>query len=162
MNKNILSLVFIVHSSLIFAQLKVTDTEVKTTNNQTVAANQIINKTGPTLLVFWATWCTHCTDGLTDIQDEYYEDWQEEMGVKIVAVSVDDSRNTSRVAPYAEGKGWEFEVYLDVNGDFRRAMNVNNAPHVFILDKSGQVVWQNNAYFEGDAEIIYQELLKIK
>ncbi len=136
--------------------------EIKTLDLQSVSANEVINKEGPTLLVFWATWCHHTVDGLTDIQDEYYDDWQEETGVKIVAISVDDSRNTSKVAPYAQGKGWEFDVYLDLNGDLRRAMNVNNAPHIFILDKNGSVVWQNNAYYEGDAEVIYEELLKLK
>jgi hypothetical protein len=29
------------------------------------------------------------------------------------------------------GKGWEYEVLLDANSEFKRAMNVNAIPHTF-------------------------------
>ena len=35
---------------------------------------------------------------------EVYDDWQEETGVKVIAVSIDDSRNAAKVGPFANGK----------------------------------------------------------
>ena len=114
------------------------------------------------LLVFWATWCSHTKDGLTSINDDYLTDWQDEFDLQIVAISVDDARNIHKVRPYADGQGWEFDVYTDANSDFKRAMNVNNAPFFMIVNQNSEVVWQHNSFAPGDEEIIYQELLKLK
>jgi hypothetical protein len=94
---------------------------------------------------------------LNTIQDRY-ADWQEETGVKIIAISIDDSRTSSSVAPFVSGKGWEYEVYLDINGDFKRAMNVNNVPHVFLLDGNGKIVLQHNSYTPGDEDELYEQI----
>ena len=50
------------------------------------------------------------------------------------------------------GKGWNFENYLDANGDFKRAMNVNMPPHTFVLNGKGEIVWQHVGFTEGSQE----------
>ena len=92
---------------------------------------------------------------------DYYGDWQEETGVKIVAVSIDDSRSTNRVSPYIMSSGWEFEILLDPAGDFKRAMQVMNAPHTFLYNGKRELVWSHNSYADGDEEELYEELLKL-
>ena len=47
------------------------------------------------------------------------------------------------------------------NGDFKRAMNVNNVPHTFLVDGNGNVVWDHNNYSPGDEKELYKEVLKI-
>lgn len=116
------------------------------------------NNGKPVIISFWATWCKPCIRELKNIND-LYEDWQEETGVKLVAVSIDDARNMARVAPFVNAQGWEYDVFLDSNGDFRRAMNVNNVPHTFLLDGKGNIVWQHNSYTEGD-EYELQEVIE--
>jgi cytochrome c biogenesis protein CcmG/thiol:disulfide interchange protein DsbE len=81
--------------------------------------------------------------------------------VKVFAISTDDSRSSSRVAPYVNARGWEIPVYLDENSDFKRAMNVANVPHTFLLDGKGKVVWQHTSYVEGDEEELYEKLLEL-
>jgi hypothetical protein len=49
-------------------------------------------------------------------------------------------------------------VYLDINGDFKRAMNVNNVPHVFLLDGNGKIVLQHNSYTPGDEDELYEQI----
>lgn len=116
---------------------------------------------GPVIISFWATWCSPCKRELNTIHD-LYADWQEETGVNLVAVSIDDERTKNSVAMYVNGRGWEYLVLMDTNSDFKRAMGVNNVPHTFLLDKDGNVVYAHNNYAPGDEEKLYQELLKLK
>lgn len=114
----------------------------------------------PMIINFWATWCAPCKRELTNIA-ELYEDWQEETGVKLIAVSVDDTRSQSRVLPYINGSSWDYEVYIDVNQDFKRAMGVNNVPHTFLVDGSGKIVYQHNNYSPGDEYELYDRILEL-
>jgi len=52
-------------------------------------------------------------------------------------------------------------VYLDENGDLKRAMNVNNVPHAFLIDGNGKVVWQHNSYAPGDEEKLYEVIKQV-
>jgi hypothetical protein len=79
--------------------------------------------------------------------------------LKIFAVSVDDTRSSSKVKPLVNGKGWEFDVYLDPNEDFKRAMNVNLTPHYFIFDGGQNLIWQKVGFLQGD-EVEIQEVLE--
>ncbi len=114
-----------------------------------------------TIVSFWATWCKPCILELSTIAD-VYEDWQAETGVNLIAISIDDARNAPKVKPFVEGKGWEYSVYIDENSDFKRAMNVVNVPHTFVLNKEGKIVWQHNSYSPGDEEELYEIIIKVK
>lgn len=116
---------------------------------------------GPVIISFWATWCSPCKRELNTIQ-ELYEDWQEEFGVNLVAVSIDDEKTKNSVPVYVNGRGWEYLVLMDPNSDFRRAMGVNNVPHTFLVDKDGNIVYSHNNYAPGDEELLYKELSKLK
>ncbi|MBC8459414.1 MAG: TlpA family protein disulfide reductase [Bacteroidales bacterium] len=110
--------------------------------------SRISNDGKAIILSFWATWCKPCIKEMTAIADEY-DDWVEETGVKLVAVSIDDSRSSKLVEPLVNGKGWEYEVLLDPNGDFKRAMNVGLIPQTFLIDGNGNIVWQHTSFAEG-------------
>lgn len=127
---------------------KLPSVQVKTLDGKTFNTSDFSNNGKPIIISFWATWCKPCIKELTTIA-EVYEDWQKETGVKLIAVSIDDSRSSSKVQTLVDGKAWEYEVYSDVNGDFKRAMNVNEIPMVFILDGSGNIVWQHSSFSEG-------------
>jgi cytochrome c biogenesis protein CcmG/thiol:disulfide interchange protein DsbE len=115
---------------------------------------------GPVVISFWATWCAPCKKELNAIH-ELYEEWQAETGVTLVAVSIDDEKTKSQVPVYVNGKAWEFLVLSDPNGDFKRAMGVNNVPHTFLIDKDGNIVYSHNNYAPGDEEKLYKEIKKL-
>lgn len=121
---------------------------------------QLENDGNPIIINFWATWCSPCKRELNNIA-EMYEDWVDETGVKLVAMSIDDTRNIGKVAPYVNGKGWEYEVYIDANGDFKRSLGVNNVPHTFLVDGKGNIVWQHNSYNPGDEYELFELVKKL-
>jgi peroxiredoxin len=115
---------------------------------------------GPVVISFWATWCAPCKKELMAIHD-VYEAWQEETGVTLVAVSIDDEKTKRDVITYANGKAWDYLVLLDPNSDFKRNMGVNNVPHTFLVDKEGNIVYTHNNYVPGDEEKLFEEIKKL-
>lgn len=143
----------------IFSQ-SIPDVALKNLNDETIHTGSIENDGKPIIIAFWATWCTPCKNELNAI-DELYIDWQEETGVKLIAISVDDQRTASRVVPYVDSRAWEYEILLDPNGDFKRAMGVNNIPHTFLIDGNGKIVYTHNNYAPGDEYELYDQILNL-
>jgi peroxiredoxin len=145
---------------LINTNAQMPNVKLKDVNGNSINVSQISNDGNPIIISFWATWCKPCKAELNTIAEEY-EDWVEETGVKLIAISIDDARSSSRVEPYINAQGWEYQVLMDPNGDMKRAMNVNNVPHTFLLNGEGKIVWDHNNYSPGDEEELYEEVLKI-
>ena len=111
-----------------------------------------------TIISFWATWCSPCKKELNNI-NEIYDEWKSKYNLELVAICTDNARNVPKVKPYVLGQGWEYEIIMDVNQDFRRAMNVVQIPHTFLLYASGNIVYQHSGYVEGD-EFALEEKIK--
>ena len=158
MNKFFLSLSLSLIISIGYSQLP--NINLKDVNGVTKNLSKFSNNGNPIIISFWATWCKPCKAELNTIAEEY-DDWTDETGVKLIAVSIDDARSSTRVEPYINAQGWEYLVLLDPNGDLKRAMNVNNVPHTFLVDGNGKIVWDHNNYSPGDEEELYEELVKI-
>ena len=158
MSKIFLSLSLSLIISIGYSQLP--NINLKDVNGVTKNLSKFSNNGNPIIISFWATWCKPCKAELNTIAEEY-DDWTDETGVKLIAVSIDDARSSTRVEPYINAQGWEYLVLLDPNGDLKRAMNVNNVPHTFLVDGNGKIVWDHNNYSPGDEEELYEELVKI-
>lgn len=134
---------------------------VKTIDGKDFNTANIDNDGNPIILSFFALWCTPCMRELSAIA-EVYDDWVEETGVKLIAVSIDDARSSSRVLPTVRGKNWNYEILLDPNGDFKRAMNVNLIPHNFLLNGKGEIVWQHTSFSEGSQHQLIDMVRQLK
>jgi cytochrome c biogenesis protein CcmG/thiol:disulfide interchange protein DsbE len=113
-----------------------------------------------TILDFWATWCIPCKKELNNISD-FYADWKKKYNAQIVAVSIDDSRASSKVKPYVEGQRWDYEVLLDVNQDLMHALNIQSVPFTLIVDDKGHIIATHSGYVEGDEYVLEEELQKL-
>ena len=151
--------------SLLFSSATAQDKEVPVVSMKdmvgtTISSGDFDNDGNPYIINFWATWCSPCKRELNAIA-EVYDDWVDETGVKIIAISIDDTRTSRNVKPYVDATGWDYEVYLDENGDFRRAMNVTAPPYTFLVDGAGKIIYQHIGYNPGDEEELYEKLLEI-
>ena len=158
MKTRIIALLFIIITTTTYSQNKLLPSvDVKTINGKSMNINSIDNNGMPIVINFWATWCKPCKKELNNIS-EVYNEWQDETGVKIIAVSIDDTRSMSKVAPYVNSVGWEYEVYLDSNGDLKRSMGVSTVPHTFLLNSKKEIVWQHRGYVDGDEDELFDEI----
>ena len=139
------------------AQNDLPDVKIKTLTGKEVNFNSLGN-TGDTAVIIslWATWCVPCINELENI-NEQYEEIQKETPFKIAAISIDDSRTSSRVKSFVAGRGWTFDIYLDVNSDLKRALNINDVPHILII-KKGKIVYQHNGYVPGNEIELFEKL----
>ncbi len=115
------------------------------------------NDGNPIVISFWATWCKPCRLELNTIMEEY-ETMQDSMGLKLIAVSIDDERNKSKVRPVVDAEGWDYDVWLDSNSDLKRAMGVNYPPQTFVLNGEGKIVYSHVGFVPGDEEDLYDFL----
>lgn len=139
---------------------KIPSAVVKKLDGSKVNTSTFSNNGKPIIISFWATWCKPCKKELDAIAEDY-DTWVKETGVKLIAISIDDARSSGKVVTDVKTKGWSYDVYIDENQDFKRAMNVNNVPFTFIVDGNGKIVYSHNSYSEGDEEKLYEAVKKI-
>lgn len=141
------------------AQKTIPNVNLTTLEGTSVALQKEIDKNKITVLSFWATWCVPCINELDTIADDY-EDWQEETGVEIIAISIDDARAQKRIKPMVNGKDWPYKVLLDKNQELKRALNISVIPHIIII-KNGQIVYRHTGYTPGSEDELYEKIKKL-
>ena len=134
--------------------------QLKSIDGKSVSTDTLSNNGKPFIIDFFATWCKPCNRELTAIS-EVYEEWQEETGVKVIAVSIDQAQNINKVKPLVDNHGWQYEVLLDPNSDFKRALGIQTIPYVIVCDGNGKIVSKHNGYTEGAEEELIEEVRKL-
>lgn len=112
----------------------------------------------PVVLMFWSTTCKPCLSELAAWM-ELKERWQGK--IRVIAVSIDDTRSIAKVKSIASGNKWAFEVYLDVNKDLYRALNLNLIPTSMLINNKGKVEYIHTGYMPGDELELLEKALKI-
>lgn len=149
---------FLLLNATLYAQLP--SVQLKNLEGKTINTAELSNDGKPFIISFFATWCKPCNRELKAIHEQYI-DWQEETGVKVIAVSIDQAQNIAKVKPMVDGAGWEYDVLLDPNSDFKRAMGVNMIPHVFVIDGNGKIADSRSGYTEGAEEHLIEKVREL-
>ena len=157
--RKLLLLFFIVLGAQ-YTQAQLPKITLKDINGKSVRTDTLSNGGKPFIIDFFATWCKPCNRELDAIH-EVYADWQEETGVKIYAVSIDQAQNINKVKPLVDNHGWEYEVLLDPNGDLKRALGIQMIPYVLIVDGKGNIVYKHNGYTDGAEEELIEKVREL-
>ena len=82
--------------------------------------------------------------------------------MKLIAVSIDQAHNQNKVKPLVNQHGWEYEVLLDPNSEFKLAMGIPGAiPYTMIIDGKGNIVYRHNGYIEGAEEELIEKVREL-
>lgn len=146
--------------SAVSADAALPSVKLKNLKGKTVDMAQLKNNGKPMIISFFASWCKPCKRELNAI-NEVYPDWVDETGVKLVAISVDKAQDASKVKSYVDSEGWEYEILLDPNSDFMRAMGIQQIPHLLIIDGTGKIVESRSGYTDGSEGHIIKKLREI-
>jgi len=158
MTKYSLLLLLSLFSFLAKAQLS--GSQLKNISGKTIQSESLFtNSDEPVVLCFWATWCRPCLQELEAINEEM-GDWQDEVKFKMIAISIDNSRSSSKVPALVKARDWQFDIYIDENSDLKRALNVSGVPFCCII-KSGEVVWKHSGYQPGSEALILEKLTEL-
>ena len=141
-----------------FAQLP--SVQLKTLDGKSVDTATLSNDGKPFVISFFATWCKPCLRELRAI-NEVYPEWQEETGMKVIAISTDEAQNVQKVKPLVDSEGFEYEVLLDSNQDLQRALGIQMIPYVMIVDGNGNIVETRNGYTDGSEAHIIEKIREL-
>lgn len=159
MKRLALSLIVLLPAIWMTAQVSdIPSADLRDLDGNIISSSQLIQPGTSTLLIFWRSGSGKCCDNLDRLQ-EAWEETLKQNGVRLVAICVDCSGNWTQVKPIVNGNNWDFDTYIDVNGDFKRAMNVGDVPCTMLFDKDETLVCRMNDACTGSREFICQSIL---
>ena len=153
-------LIFTLINLSVFAQESYPSVQLKAVSGRQIDFKDLVLESNDTIMVlsFWATWCVPCISELDNIND-VFEEKQAIKPFKYYGVAIDDSRTAQRVKPFVRGKGWKFDVFMDVNSELKRALNITDVPHVIII-KNGKIIYRHTGYIIGEEDNLFDIIKK--
>lgn len=144
----------LISSSFAFGQTNsMLATNLKTLDGVTISSEEAIKPGNPTMLVLWGSANSKCIQNLDNLQDLWIESLKDK-GVNFVSVCVDANGYYSKVKPYVLGNSWEFDTYIDVYGDFSRAIGLNQFPCTILLDSENNQIARYEGFPAGSEDIL--------
>jgi peroxiredoxin len=134
------------------------DFTLSDTDGNSVTLSELV-KSGPVLMVFWATWCTNCKD-LLDYSNELYKS-EKDKGLSVLAISQDAPRKLSDVKSTKDGRGWKFPVLLDPDKKVSLKYKAMAVPVAVIVDKNMNIVYQRVGFTSGQEEEIRNKVAEL-
>ncbi len=146
-------------SLLGFAQMNYPpDAGLRDLDGKVVSIRDIFGTGEPVLMVFWKTGSHKCFENL-DLMNDSWEEVLRDRGVRLVAVCIDCNGSWCQVRPIVNGRNWEFENYVDVNGDFKRSMCVGEGPCNLLFDGEMHLLCRYNSGCSGSEDFVCGNIL---
>lgn len=93
----------------------------------------------PVLLVFWATWCPHCNEAVSEINGIR---WRLSERLQVLAINYMENRR--KVRAFVKAKRIAYPVLLDTDGKVAGRYNILGIPTYILLDRDGRIVYSGN------------------
>ncbi len=106
------------------------------------------------MISFWATWCAPCKQEMPHL-DAIRQDF----GVKVLSISTDDARASSKVKAYIRSRGYGFTVLLDKDSTVVSEYNPSKSlPYTVLIDRSGKIHKVFQGFKPGEEEHLKKEV----
>jgi len=102
----------------------------------------------PLLLEFWATWCPPCRQSIPHLNEIYAK--YKDRGLMIVGVT-DEPDGVIR--KFQKDLPMDYAVATDTGGRLSNEMGIQGIPHAFLVNKSGEIVWDGHPMQLTDEDI---------
>lgn len=132
-------------ATLIFAGDKAPDFTVEMLDGSSVTLAQTEGK--PTLLIFWATWCSPCREELAHLQEGVIDVYGD--SIRVLPISRGEKREV--VEEFIANMGYTFNVGLDPDQAAYNKYALNFIPRCFVIEADGNVLYSGVGYDEAVA-----------
>lgn len=114
---------------------KAKDFKLEDLSGKTVSLDSFKGHT--VLMVFFTTWCPSCQDEVPQIE-QIYEKYRSR-DFEVLGVNIREEAKSVQL--FAKENKLTFTVLLDKNGSVAKAYKVRNIPKIFILDRTGKILF---------------------
>lgn len=112
-----------------------------------------------TLLVFWATWCPHCTNLIPELQQIYFPESSDKL--EIVAVSLDDSREDLESFLSNGDYDWiNISDFKKWNGEIVQKYDVYATPTMYLIFQDRTILAKPMTFGELKTELFERNILR--
>ena len=139
-------------------QTSIPNVDLRDVDGDIISSSQITQPGTSTMIVFWKSSNNRCCADLETLSEAWDETLRQQ-SVRMVAICVDCNGSWSHVKPLVNGNSWDFDTYIDVNGDFKRAMSVGELPCTMLFDGDQNLVCRYNTVCPGSQEFICENIL---
>ena len=132
------------------------DFKLATTNGDLNSLSQYRGKI--VLLNFWEPWCPPCVQEiphLKALQQKYKSHGLVVLGI----TSGKDQEGSAKLGEFLRTHKLNYPTFLDQRGGTGTLYNVKGYPHVFLIDRSGRLVYEKTGYLTGD-EVELEKVLQ--
>jgi thiol-disulfide isomerase/thioredoxin len=102
----------------------------------------------PLLLEFWATWCPPCRESIPHLNEIHAK--YKDRGLLVVGVT--DEPNAV-IRKFQKEVPMDYAVATDNGGRLNEKMGVSGIPQAFLVNKSGEIVWEGHPMKLRDEDI---------
>jgi len=116
------------------------------------------NNDGPVIINFWTTWWPFCERQLAYL-DQINTSFSN-TGLKMLNINVNGPKILNLVKPYVRKRKYKFDVSIDPQSKLADKLSVEGIPTLFLVDKSGNIIYRSSGYVDGYENEYLKELIK--
>lgn len=135
-----------------------TGAQLRDLNGKLISFSELIQPGHPVIVILWKSGNSKCCENLETVQSAWMSELKDK-GVNFIAVCEDCSGSWSHVKPIVAGKGWEFEVFIDVNGDLKRSLGVSVIPSTLLYDSGQNLICNYPGWCTGNEELVCEKII---
>jgi peroxiredoxin len=128
--------------------------KLESLEGRTVSLDEYRGKT--VVVSFWASWCGPCRLEMPGLAKLYAKNHNSGSDFEILAVSIETTKDAAGAA--ARSMKIPFPVLLDADHRLADSYHVEAIPMLFVVDKSGKVLYSHLGFQAGSDMLLAQQL----